>query len=188
MLPTLKEPEFAEEFLRRLSETIAWCSQHGRVDDPKASLRTFSPTGSDLASQSHQVFTVALDRSRALSENGHPDCTPATSLQGGKLLSYFPNENLADGVAEAESGGFFDADNIPPYDTWVWMAENTQLVLLGGRRKIDVPNNYLIAWVPPLFIPAAKRGLGVHVEACLGWLDEQSDLFAKSVRRLKLGP
>lgn len=186
MRATLKEPEIAKEFLRRLSETIAWCSQYGRLGDPKESLRTFKPNGSDLSSQSYQVFTVALDRSRALSKNGHPNFTAATSLHGGKLLTYFPNENLADGVAEEASSGFFDADNIPPYDTWIWMAENTQTVLYPSRRKIDVPNNYLIAWVPPLFIPAAKRGLDVHVEACISWLDEHSDPFAESVRRLKL--
>jgi hypothetical protein len=44
-------------------------------------------------------------------------CKPK-DLTGGRLLAYFPDNNLACGVAEVESQGFFDTNNIPPYDTW----------------------------------------------------------------------
>jgi hypothetical protein len=77
----------------------------------------------------------------------------------GRLLAYLPDEQLADGAAEEATGGFFDVDNTPPWDTWVaW-------VRLAGDRT-------LIAYVPPVFFDFVDRALRVQVEDCFHWLDE----------------
>jgi hypothetical protein len=60
-----------------------------------------------------------LERSRRLRASGRRNLSSITDLCGGRLVAYFPDDNLFDGAAEAESQGFFDVDNIPPYDTWV---------------------------------------------------------------------
>ena len=71
---------------------------------------------------------------------------------GGRLLLYTPSENLACGAAEASSNGFFDVNNVPPWDLWVDFSEGT-----------------LVSWVPPALIDVAQMGICVNPEACIRW-------------------
>src|SRR5689334_16271125 len=114
------------QFNERLAETILWCRDAGSLLQPATSLRTCKPNQGDLRSQHHQVFSVCLERSRRLSSTGKHNLSSAMGLCGGRLLAYLPDDNLADGFAEVVSKGFFDVDNIPPYDTWVWMVRNVR--------------------------------------------------------------
>jgi hypothetical protein len=107
-------------------------------------------------------------------------------LCGGRLLAYFPDDNLADGIAEAESDGFFDVNNAPPYDTWVWMVRNLRKFEYADGEKGEMEANYLVAWVPPDFVPLASGGVKVNPEACILWLDTMDDEFVRSLRRIKL--
>ena len=68
---------------------------------------------------------------------------------------YAPEENLADGAAEYASFGFFDVDNVPPWDTWISMFEK-----------------YLISWVPAPLIGMVQEGLDVNPEQCILWVDD----------------
>ncbi len=72
----------------------------------------------------------------------------------GKLLLYAPEENLADGAAKHASNGFFDVDNVPPWDTWVVFS-----------------HGILLSWVPPQLIGLAQSGIEVNPECCVRWLD-----------------
>src|SRR4030095_14369286 len=121
MAKGLNSVEVERQFVTRLTEAIAWCASAGSLLQPDTSLRTCRQIPCDLSSQDHQVFLVALERSRRLSLSGKRSLPPVTSLCGGRLLAYFPNDNLFDGFAEVQSKGFFDVNNIPPPDTWVWM-------------------------------------------------------------------
>ena len=169
------------EFIRRLTETTSWCLGAGSLSQPKTCLRTCKPRQKDLISQREHVFSVSLERSRRLSASGKRNLPPATDLGGGRLLAYFPDDNLACGIAEAESQGFFDTDNIPPYDTWVWMVRNVRSFTKG-----EMEVNYLVAWVPPDFIALASGGVDVNPEGCILWLDMLDDAFVRSLRRLGL--
>jgi hypothetical protein len=51
---------------------------------------------------------------------------PAATLAGGRLLLFDPEGTLSDGAAEASTDGFYDADNVPPWDTWVLYVEDRQ--------------------------------------------------------------
>jgi len=99
-------------------------------------------------------------------------------------LAYFPDENLFDGVAEQVSKGFFDVNNIPPYDTWVWMVRNVRTFEYADGAKGETEANYLVAWVPPEFIPLARAGVDANPEGCILWLDTLDDEFVRSLRRL----
>ena len=79
---------------------------------------------------------------------------PTADLQGGRLLAYAPDENLADGAARFASQGFFDDDNVPPWDTWVAFSQGI-----------------LVSWVPKQLLALVQRGLEVHVEGCIRFLD-----------------
>ncbi|WFU20342.1 hypothetical protein [Bradyrhizobium sp. CB3481] len=170
------------EFVRRLTETIAWCRAVGSLSEPRASLRMCKPTQEDLTSQSTQVFKVCLERSRRLSVSGRRNLSPVADLCGGRLLAYFPDDNLCCGTAEAESQGFFDVDNIPPYDTWVWMVQNVRTFAYADGVHGEMDANYLVAWVPSDFIQLAGAGLAVNPEACILWLDTLDDGFVRSLR------
>jgi hypothetical protein len=172
------------EFIKRLTETIAWCRDAGSLSQPRTSLRTCKTAQADLTSQRHQVSIVCLERSRRLSSSGKRDLSPVADLRGGRLLAYFPDDNLFCGTAEAESQGFFDVDNIPPYDTWVWMVRNIRAFAYadGARGEMDV--NYLVAWIPPDFVQLASAGVAVNPEACILWLDTLDDEFVRSLRRM----
>jgi hypothetical protein len=72
----------------------------------------------------------------------------------GKLLVYAPEENLADGAAQLESKGFFDGDNVPPWNTWVAFS-----------------HGILLSWIPPQFVGLAQNGIDVNPECCIRWMD-----------------
>jgi hypothetical protein len=138
----------------------------------------------DLASQHLQVFSVCLERSTRLWQSGRRHLSPVTGLCGGRLIAYFPDDNLFDGMAEAVSEGFFDVNNIPPYDTWVWMVRNIRTFKYADSEQGETEANYLVSWVPPDFIPLATRGVEANPEECIVWLDTLDDEFVRSLRRI----
>jgi hypothetical protein len=186
MAEALHHPDDQKRFIERLTQTVAWCTAAGSLSLPDTSLRTCRPNCQDLASQSHQVFAVAHQRWDRLRSIGRRDLIAVSDLRGGRLVAYFPDDNLSCGTAQHESRGFFDVDNIPPYDTWVWMVGNTRTYDRTDGSKGEHDANYLVAWVPPDFIQLAIEGIAVNPEKCIVWLDTLDDEFARSLRRLDL--
>ena len=126
-----------------------------------------------------------MERSRRLEASGRRDLPLATDLCGGRLLAYFPDESLADGAAQTESKGFFDTDNIPPYDTWVWMVRIVRAFDYRDGGQGELVAYYLVAWVPPDFIKLVSRSVKANPEDCIQWLDTLDDEFVHSLKRLK---
>lgn len=186
MAEALDHPHDQKRFIERLTETVAWCTTAGSLSQPDTSLRTCRPDCQDLASQFHQVFAVAHRRWNRLWSIGRRDLTAVSDLCGGRLVAYFPDDNLSCGTAQHQSRGFFDVKNIPPYDTWVWMVGNTRTYDRTDGSKGEHDANYLVAWVPPDFIQLASDGIAVNPEECIMWLDTLDDEFVRSLRRLNL--
>jgi hypothetical protein len=85
-----------------------------------------------------------------------------TAEPDGRLLLYVPSENLADGAAQYGSNGFFDVNNVPPWDIWVAFSERT-----------------LVSWVPRGLVELAEKGIDAHIEGCIRWADSaESRAFA----------
>ena len=99
------------------------------------------------------VETVADNRAHKL--GARKDQGKFEGLADGRLLLYSPDENLFDGAAMVASNGFFDVDNIPPWDTWICFV---------GR--------YLVSWVPPQHLELANSGIEVNPEGCILWAPE----------------
>lgn len=97
------------------------------------------------------------------------------NLGGGRLLIYFPNVDLACGAAEQETAGFFDVNNVPPWDTWVAYIQDEY-----NADSFDT--EYLIAWVPPEFVSLANDGIDVNPEQCIMWLSDTSVELAKALQ------
>src|SRR5258706_8235094 len=116
------ERSFDERELRtRLAETKAWCTAHAVFDEPKTSLRNFSPDYELLMDRDDQVASIASKRKKQLELEGFDLVSLSESEIQGRFLLYFPDIDLYDGAAEGETDGFFDAHNRPPEDTWLGM-------------------------------------------------------------------
>jgi hypothetical protein len=98
---------------------------------------------------------------------GWPEIRNATipyNLAGGRLLVYFPNDDLSCGAAEDETDGFFDVNNVPPWDTWV--------TYIQDARHDEYDSEYLVAWIPREFVELADGGVNVNPEQCIQWLTD----------------
>lgn len=78
-----------------------------------------------------------------------------TDRRDGKLLLFTPQDSLADGAATLASDGFFDIDNVPAWDTWVYF---------DGKM--------LLSWIPPQLFPKVQSGIDANAEGCLRWADD----------------
>ena len=76
------------------------------------------------------------------------------------------------------SEGYFDEDNVPAWDTWVWYMKerNPQR---GGWRMFA---SYLVVWVPPHAVELAEARIRVNPEKCIRWA---SDVDTGLTRRLR---
>lgn len=163
-----------EPFWQRVAETIAWCLPRVDLASPRDCLRTASVRGRTLERSYHEcVSGVARARQQEL---WPIRAEPIEDLAGGRLLVYFPNADLCDGAAEAESQGYLDVYNTPPWDTWV------AFVSEPGDNDISY-SEYLIAWVPPAFVRLAASGILVNPEECIRWLDESGVSFAQLLEK-----
>jgi hypothetical protein len=187
------------EYRRRLAQAIAWCGARATADNPRASLRTLEapPSISDASDLEREraVDRIAIEREQALRRS---QATPyrAGARRGGppgagRLLLYEPDMNLFDGAAELESRGFFDVDNIPPWDTWVyyvrygdWRMEGDP-PLPGSGAHASAGASYLVSWVPPELVELADAGVSVNPERCIVWA---SDVDSAFTRRLCAAP
>jgi hypothetical protein len=163
--------ESAAPFWRRLAVTASWCQEKVDVGDPAGSLRRPETRPRTLEKDyfaAVRATAVCIDH-RVLIEK-----VEANLPREGRLLIYFPDEELTDGAAEQESDGFFDLHNCPPWDTWIAMVED------AGRES---HNPYLVAYVPSVLVEHAERGISVLVEDCLGWVED----FDTAIRELVRG-
>ena len=160
------DSQILAEFKVRLAQTIYWCERHVDLSSPASSLRTME-LRPRLLEQNRVSAVEFVVNTREL--YGAPEITKATipdGLAGGQLLVYFPDDDLACGAAEFETDGFFDVNNVPPWDTWVTYIENAY----NGEYDTE----YLVAWIPREFVELADRGIKVNPEQCIQWLSDTS--------------
>ena len=91
-------------------------------------------------------------------------------------LVHHPDGNLCDGAAEEEPDGFFDVDNIPPWDTWIGYVYED-----AGQPQQEF-DSYLISWIPLSCLALAQEGIQINPEECIVWADE---LDTPSIEQLR---
>ncbi len=108
------------------------------------------------------AVAVAIERrAKAISYMKLP---PAKS--SGAILCYWPEHNLACGIAELESKGFYDCDCVPLADSWVGWIPSEFAERIDG---LDV-GGLLLSWVPLAWFERADLGVQVNPEQCIAWL------------------
>jgi hypothetical protein len=153
-----------QDLVGRLRETTVWCSQHLDPAAPQTCLRPARLAPATLTRGRHTAVddVCRWRRQDMLAQPKRETNSPVL----GRLLVYFPDAELTDGAAQAESREFFDVFNAPPWGTWVGYFEEKS----SDRDR----SSYLLAWVPFEFIPLAEAGLGVNPEECIVWLKDAS--------------
>jgi hypothetical protein len=166
----ITQPLDLDLFRSRLTETIAWCSKRASATDPKSSLRTPGLLPQNVVERgglsecraasvfAEVVEAVTVERSKRLREPLHRPRAPANDMAGGSVLLVMPDWSLDYCISEYVSDGFFDADDFPPWDTWVWY----------GDEAAD-EEHYLLCWVPPALLECANRGAEVSPEPWIFW-------------------
>ncbi len=166
-----------------LAQTIVWCSTQDFLNDPANSLRTAElrpPSFLQLdtvARREAMMDTLVEKRFKLLRFNGKYRILPAKGLAGGRLVVYDPDQNRFDSMALVESFGYFDWDNLPPWDTWIAYVRDEERERQGLSHA-----SYLVAWVPPDLIERADAGIRANPERCLLWA---SDLDTERARQLE---
>jgi len=148
----------ASELIRRLNETVAWCSlqrltSEAPYDGPFLSQRPSEEMWSESELQPHLILTGQLRSSQlrpAIQES-----LPPLSQCVSNVNEVAAKRSQQHGAAGVQSLGFFD--NLPPWDTWVAME---------GR--------YLLPWVPPQMRKFTSAGVEVNPEECIKWADDPS--------------
>lgn len=167
---TPKRCEPSPDVLRALCETVAWCLSRSvqncqlrsRELDPSDFLRvpTYDELGIGLWVEekraSYKRATHAINKTRSIllrdTKIEIPDLAAAQSK--GRLLLYWPMENVEDGAASAGSRGFFDIEDSPPWDTWFLYARGS-----------------IFCWVPESLVQNAQAGIDANPVDCIHWCD-----------------
>lgn len=190
-------------FRRCLADTIAWCARQAAVSNPSDCLRSpeLRPEALDETKgwerydwpthRARVAVTTALTKRRSASLRAarHGRALPVEGMADGRLLLYHPDANLYDGAAERESYGYFDVDNVPPWDTWIayvhdaaWQMGPTERDHTGFTNALYDNRSYaglLIAWVPAPLLALAERGIAVNPERCITWADAIDTAFTR---------
>src|SRR5687768_7246799 len=107
------------------------------------------------------VDSVCLNRKSLVTESLPKDVS--NQALSGRLLVYDPAFNLRCGGAEVATEGFFDTDNIPPWDLWIGYVVEREL-----KWCFD---SYLVSWVPNSLVALAEKGIQANPEGCIAWAD-----------------
>ena len=140
-----------------LDEAIRWCEGRADPAEPARCLRDLAHMPWPFAGGPAAIVDDFLEHRRTLVAARPPlGQRPAR----GRLVACFPDRQLADGAPQAQSAGFFDACNTPPWDTWVAYEHDPA----GGW-------DLLLAWVPHALVPCADEGVKVCCDESLEWID-----------------
>ncbi len=182
-------------FKRRLAETARWCALHVSVADPSGSLRSSAlrPDIDDsktylcyrwstISEQLAAVTKLSERRAQLLRVEKHYPDVADELWTNGRLMLYYPNANLFDGVALQESKGYFDVDNAPPWDTWLYYVHDDVMWTEPREKQDEAYASYVISWVPPDFVAVAGRGIYVNPEQCISWVDDVDTAFIRQLR------
>jgi hypothetical protein len=160
-----------EPLVARLGQAIAWCRPRVDTSNPGGCLRSDRLRPWILQTdRAAMVRSLGVDRARL-----DPNVTKAlpagarNDLDGGHLLLYLPDQQLADGAAEQASNGFFDMDNTPPWDSWV--------ALVRDSRADVSSRDQLICYVPAELRDFVQRGIDVNPEGGILWLRHAPTTF-----------
>jgi hypothetical protein len=180
-----------EELHGSLDSAIRWCSWRLAQSTNPEMLRSLELRPWSLAATRKEVvgsvvsnrcplarsvpFNPSLDADLRLEHpkqsTQRPSCmqsvNPRGPLHGGRLLMYVPDTTCLIGLAAAETHGYFDFADAPPWDTWIAWIEETN----SGSSRPTL--KYLVSLVAREHLQLAQSGVDVSPTCCIRWIDEE---------------
>jgi hypothetical protein len=175
-----------------LLEAVLWATNRADPVAPATSLRSSACAPYVFcASRFETVDGVALSRHLKLEAEGRvhrmggrtDDVVEAASLglgdlqalvHAGRLLVWERDTTIDDGAGEAETKGYLDESDMPPWDTWVAYVDPHPHA------------GYLVSWVPAPFVEPVARAVDVNAYDALYWLRDSKLLLAEVLREERL--
>jgi hypothetical protein len=145
-----------------VSEAAAWCSNKAPFRDLRDCLRTPElqpqlaqfPRATELEALNTAVLFVAGQRRKLL-------ITVPNAKPPGQLLICEFNASISSGESERATNGFFDVDDRPPWDTWIFALRAT----LAGEANQAI----LVSWVPESLRVVVNAGIEANPYGCIYW-------------------
>jgi hypothetical protein len=175
-----------------LLEAVLWASGRADAVSPVQSLRSAALAPYAFSrSRFETVYGVVLSRHLKLEAEGRvrrmggptDDVVEAASLgigdlglllHAGRLLVWERDTTIDDGAGEAETKGYLDESDMPPWDTWLAYVD-------PGPHA-----GYLVSWVPAPFIEPVAQAVHVNAYGALYWLRDSQLLLADILREERL--
>lgn len=115
---------------------------------------------------------IISERKKKLRELGL-DGSLATRIAAPKgiIIVLFPKYVFAlDGIAEMVSKGFFNFDEFPVYDTWIYFIPDEAMA--ATRIKKDQCCTHIISWVPDQFSAAVLEAMPQNIDFAICTLED----------------
>lgn len=169
-----------------LPMTISFLSRLGQlsVNNLWSDILEPSKSFADIAFQNQGINQQMIDITLTIKEvvvkkKNHLSSEQNVSLSNGRLLVFSPLHSTMDALANAETGGFFDESDAPPWSTWIDAVNFTDVIL----------NNYecyLLCWIPEQFISIAQQGIDVCLGESLFWADDikEAATYGKNAKNM----
>ena len=166
----------------RLLDAVIWSTDRADPNNPRTCLRTeaFRPyifndsrhaTVRDVISARHRELVEGRKTADiALNTNCDNDSAafaklwklmPA-ALGYGRLLVWEHDLTIDDGLGESLTKGYLDASDMPPWDT--------RVTYVTPGDDATAQTGYLLAWVPPVFVPSVDDAVEINAYGALYWL------------------
>lgn len=110
------------------------------------------------------VESVVADRSKLLKNSTKKLTHYHSALNAGRILVFNPLRSLVCGGSEANSEGFFNMNDTPPWDTWLMYIDER-----NAKGVNDQWSTYLLSWVPHSYIDLADDGIETNPAGCIDW-------------------
>lgn len=164
------ESHSIDDILQAARDAATWSNLRWNPANPRSSLRDLEFSPDVFGSNRYYIVnSVVFARRYALRDL---DEDSSAYEPRGKVLIYEPDMNVADGLSEGETGGFFDANDCPPWDLWIGLVR-------------DKGRDYVLAWIPESLIGLVNLGAEVNCVDCFYWAENSSEEWA---RKLVFGP
>lgn len=183
-----------DEFTRHFNLTLAWCLTRVNFDDPKNCLRSrelrpdleaFGYGDDDIWIHPQLVDQVVRQRQYHFSDSGISNQFQLIANMPGRLLlvaqDYSNHNNLTSDI----TGGFFDYNDVPPWDTWVMLIEGNREGMTIGDWEGDWPPTLtsclgydglmcwlLVTWVPEAFCSMVQEAIEAEAIGMMAWADD----------------
>lgn len=175
-------PALLEQFHADIWAIDEWAHREGAISYPfpRERFRSRELTPLDISpypdilhmpwEQLHALVNhVRIQRRTLLVQQGLNIHADGKSLPMGRLLAFDPHGSLSDGAANVATDGFFDDDNVPPWDLWLTSIE----LEVGASNDVWRPfRAYVICWIPMEVVGVAQLGIDVNPEECILWLKD----------------